>query len=163
MKYSKRKNIKTRKNSIKKSRKNRSRKLYGGVKTSSVFLFPLALSSSFVIPNNKPFLSSRISTQIQEQPSTFVLPAEAGSGGGFIPPGEYSSITSFQDDPPRPKDENEHKEITETELLKKLGMKETNFERLIKAEREGAKNEQRIKKIQEGLDKIKEDYPELFS
>jgi len=131
MKYSIRKNIKTRNNSIKKLRKNKTRKLNGGVKTSSILLFPLALSSSFIMPNNKPSGFSRISRQIQ-QPLNI-----ADGGGGVIPPSNFLTKISFQEDPPN---ENGHKAITDEELLQKIGVKKSNLEKLLKAEREGAKN-----------------------
>jgi len=100
------------------------------------------------MPNNKPIIS-RISRQIQ-QPINI-----ADGGGGVIPPSNFLTKISFQEDPPN---ENGHKSITDEELLQKIGVKKSNLEKLIKAEREGAKNKNKIQNIKKMLKTLKEKY-----
>lgn len=154
MKYLTRKyKIRNIKNSIKKSRKNKTRKFNGGVKTSSLILFPLALSSSFVMPNNNPSRVNRISTKFQKPLN------KADGGGGIIPPNNFLTTISFQEDPDRSNKGNKYTEITDEEILKKLGVKKDHLEKLLKSEREGAK----IRKKQLLLKKLKKKYESIHS
>ena len=133
MKYLTRKNLK--------SRKNKSRKVKGGIKTSS--LLP-TLSTVFLRnPQLQPYnIHNRITHSIY-------LPTSASGGNGIIPPNNFFTKADFHDsDSPNKKNKKNSKPMTEAEIVQKLGVKKDIFERFLKAERESAKNEKKEKRME---------------
>lgn len=143
MKYKKRKNIRTRKNSIKKSCKNRTKKIKGGLdfKNFLPILFATVvvafrpLNTRYTITKQQvtsknptellsPFLEDEIITELKTEFSSSwpKITSVSNNGGGGVPPSNNIKVVMSDPDDPHNENKNQETEVTTADVMEMVGI-----------------------------------------